>query len=319
MIQRSLVALSLLALAGCVFDFGSFTRTQPLESKVVLGDSGPKLAMVELNGVISDSERSSPFGITKPSMVARTREALDRATDDDVAGLLVRINSPGGTVTASETLHHEVLRWKEQTGKPVVAYFQGLATSGGYYVAMASDEIVAHPVAVTGSIGVIIPGVNVSGLLNRFGVTDQTFTSGPYKDTGSPLREMRPDEREYLQAVVADLYDRFREVVALGRPKLTSAQIAPLADGRIFTARQALENGLVDSIGHLEEAVAALEQRAGIEESRLVVYHRPGEFRDNIYVRSGPTVNIDVDVLSLDAKRLEPGFYYLWPPAVSSP
>ena len=321
MIQRILIALSLVALGGCFFDLGSFTRTQPLESKVVMGDSGPKLAMVELNGVISEAERGSPFGITKPSMVARALEALDRASDDGVAGLLVKINSPGGSVSASETLHHEVLRWKEETGKPVVAYFQGMATSGGYYVAMASDEIVAHPVAITGSIGVILPGVNVSGLLNRFGVVDQSFTSGPYKDAGSPIREMRPEERKYLQAVVADLYDRFKEVVLLGRPELSKEQIAPLADGRIFTSRQALENGLVDRMGHLEDAVAALEKRAGIPESRLVVYHPPGQFRDNVYTQPGrPPVNIiDVDILSLDTKRLEPGFYYLWPPAVSMP
>jgi protease-4 len=231
--------------------------------------------------------------------------------------LLLRVNSPGGTVSASETLHHEVSMWKAKTGRPVVAYFDGIAASGGYYVAMASDEVIAHPTAITGSIGVIMSGINLSGLMERFGIEDQSFTSGRFKDSGSPLREMRPDERAHFEGIVDDLHARFREVVAQGRPGLDSARVDELADGRVFTARQAAELGLVDRIGHLDQAVEALEQRLGVTESQLIVYQRPGEYRDNVYTKSGGgTVQlVDIDLFPFEPIQLEPGFYYLWPPA----
>jgi protease-4 len=309
-------------LTGCVIDLGSLTRTRPLEEKVVLGESGPKIAMIEVDGVITESPRSSPLGVKRPSLVARTREALDLARDDDdVVALLLRVNSPGGTVSASETLYHELERWKERSGKPVIAYLQGLATSGGYYVAMSADEVVAHPTAITGSIGVIMLGINVSGLMERFGVEDQTFTSGDFKDAGSPLRPMRPEERAYFDEVIGDLHVRFRDVVVLGRPGLSPEAIEPLADGRIFTARQALDVGLVDRVGHLDDAVTRLEDRLGIRESRVIVYHRPAEFRENVYTQAGaaPVQIVDIDLLPLAQRGLEPGFYYLWSPAVGTP
>ena len=310
------------ALTGCVIDFGSLTRTRPLEEKVVLGESGPKIAMIEVDGMITESPRSSPLGVTRPSLVARTREALDLARDDDdVVALLLRVNSPGGTVSASETLYHELERWKERSGKPVMAYLQGLATSGGYYVAMSADEVVAHPTAITGSIGVIMVGINVSGLMERFGVADQTFTSGEFKDAGSPLRPMRPEERAYFDEVIGDLHVRFRDVVVFGRPGLSPEAIELLADGRIFTARQALDVGLVDHIGHLDDAVKRLEERLGIRESRVVVYHRPAEYRENVYTKAGvaPVQIVDIDLFPLALRRLEPGFYYLWSSAVGAP
>ncbi len=310
-----------LALSGCVLDVASFGRTEPLRERTVRGEGGPKIAMLELSGVISQQERSSPLGIARPSPVARALEALDLAAkDDDVRALLLRVNSPGGSVAASETLYHAVERWKQETGRPVVAYFDGIATSGGYYVAMAADELVAHPTTITGSIGVIMSGINLAGLMERYGVTDQSFTSGSFKDAGSPLRKMRPEERAHLEGIVDDLHARFQRVVERGRPELDSAKIEELADGRIFTARQAAELGLIDRVGHLEHAVRAVEQRIGAEESRVVVYARPSEYRSNLYSRRGgpPVQLVDIDLLPFEASRLEPGFYYLWPPALFS-
>jgi protease-4 len=262
------------------------------------------------------------LGISLPSIVSRTREALDIAADDEeVAALLLRIRSPGGTVAASETLHHEVLRFKRDTGLPVVAFLQGMAASGGYYVAMASDEVIAQPSSITGSVGVVMAGLNFSGLMQRFGVADQTLTSGPLKDSGSPFRAMRDEEREHLQAVVDGLFTRFREVVAEGRPELSAERLDDIADGRILTGAQALELGLVDSLGQLEDAVAAAEERAEIAESRLVIYHRSSESRESVYSRADlpPVQWVDVDVFSLGGGSLAPGFYYLWPGAVRTP
>ena len=316
MLERVAAIAAAIALTGCVLDVGSFARTEPLEERVVFGDGGPKIAMLEISGMISSGERSSsPLGIPRPSLVARSQEVLNIASeDDDVIALLVRVNSPGGTVSASETLYHEILRWKADTGKPVIAWFEGIAASGGYYVAMAADEVIAHPTAITGSIGVVMSGVNVSGLMERFGVEDQSFTSGDFKDSGSPFREMRPEERAHFQAMVDDLHARFQEVVTEGRPELEPAVVAKLADGRVYTARQAMELGLIDRIAHLDEAVEAIEKRVGVRESRVIAYVRPGEFRENLYTRA-PVQVVDIDLLPFETRPLEPGFYYLWPPA----
>ena len=308
-----------LGLMGCSIDLGSLTRVDPLEETRVRGEEGPKLVLLEIEGVISDTERQSALSPTRPSLVARAQEVLDLAAEDnDVAGLLLRIQSPGGTVSASETLYYEILRWKTENEKPVVAYMQGLATSGAYYVAMAADRVIAHPTSVTGSIGVIMAGVNVSGLMKRFGVSDQTLTSGEFKDAGSPLRPMKSQERKQLQSVIDGLQGRFVEVVVVGRPELDQAAVEGLANGRIFTAEQALEVGLVDQIGHLDDAIEATEKLAQISESRVVLYHRPSEYVDNVYSRApaAPVQVVDIDVLSLTSARLPAGFYYLWPPAL---
>ncbi len=321
-LSRWLVPLVVPSLLGCTIDLGSLTRVQPLEETLLYGERGPKLVLLEIEGMISESERRSPLGRGRPNVVARAREALDLATeDDDVAGLLLRIRSPGGTVAASETLYHEILRWKRENEKPVIAYMQGLATSGGYYVSMAADRVIAHPTSITGSIGVIMTGVNLSGLMQRFGIADQTFKSGEFKDAGSPLRPMRPEEQEQLQSVIDDLQARFVEVVVRGRPALDQAAVARLANGRIFSANQALEAGLVDQIGHLDEAIEVAEGLAGIPESRVVVYHRSNEYWNNIYNRGPgtPLQVVDVDVLTLAQDRLPAGFYYLWPAAVEWP
>ena len=208
-LRWSFAPLVILCLAACTIDLGSLTRVEPLVESRVRGDSGPKLVMLEIEGVITDFERRSRLGSTRPSPVARARQALELAAeDDDVAGLVLRIQSPGGTVAASETLYHELMMWKQETNLPVVAYMQGIATSGGYYVAMAADRVIAHPATVTGSIGVIVTGLNVSALMERFGIEDQTLKSGEFKDAGSPLRPMRAEERAQLQSVLDDFHGR---------------------------------------------------------------------------------------------------------------
>jgi protease-4 len=312
-----LLALTLcVALTGC----GSLllpSKLQPLEESVVFGDRGPKIVQLEVQGVITESPRRTRLALVPPeSMLARVKEALNRAERDrDVVALLLRIQSPGGTVSASETLYHEILSWKERTGRPVVAHLEGLATSGAYYAAMAADEIVAHPTTVTGSIGVIFAGLNFAGLMEKVGITNQTLTGGEFKDSGSPFRPMRKAERAQLQSVIDDFYGRFREVVEQGRPQLEPAAVERLSDGRIFSARQALEHRLVDQIGYVQDSVATAEKWAGIETSRVVVYHRPREFRNNLYsgLVTTPHPLVDVDLLPAALEPLPPGFYFLWP------
>lgn len=314
-----------LLLSGCILyapvDLGSLGSAGKLTETVVLGTSGPKIALIEVTGVISDEDSRARISLAeRPSIVVETKNALDRAADDpDVAGILLRINTPGGSVSASDTLHHEIEVWKTEQKRPVVSYLNGLATSGGYYVAMASDRVVAHPAAVTGSIGVVMPGLSIEGLMEKYGVVDQTLTSGPFKDAGSLLRDMTPQERAQLSSVIADLFARFEDVVAKGRPSLTREKVAALSDGRVYSAQQALDAGLVDQLGYLEDAVAEIEKAANITESRVVVYHRANQTRENIYSRT-PNIAVqvtDVNLLPIRRSELAPGFYYLWPGALS--
>lgn len=300
-----------------------------LVETVVRGEQGPKILLIEIDGVIGvENPAGTLFGVDEYSMVARVRETLDRARgDDDVRALLLRIDSPGGTATASEQIYTEVARFRKERGVPVMAQFLSTAASGGYYIAMAADTIQAHPTTITGSIGVIFSSLNFAGLMEKIGIEDQTITGGVHKDAGSPFRRLSDVERDQLQSIVDDLHARFREVVGLGRPQLSSDQIAKLADGQIYSARQALANGLIDRIGTLEDAVVALERRLGVEQSRVVSYHRPREIRRNLYTQAtrSPSIRSVGHALSAEAWALaslerifaRPGFHYLWWPGLS--
>jgi protease-4 len=314
-------ALVAVALGGCIqIDLFGGGRGGLVES-VVRGHRGPKILMLEIDGVIQQEEQSGPLGPARESTVARIREQLDRARQDrQIRALLLRINTPGGGATASDLIHAELMRFKRQRDVPVVAHLLGMATSGGYYVAMAADRVVAEPTTVTGSIGVIFVGVNFAGLMERWGIEDQTVAAGAHKDAGSPLRRMTRDERRIFEGVVGDLHDRFQQVVTEGRPKLDRLRVEALADGRIYSARQALENGLVDQIGSLEDSIGHLEKQLGVSESVVVSYHRRHEWRQNLYTRAPvpspaahPAAHGALDP-ALVLGAMTPGFHYLWWP-----
>jgi len=327
----SLLSILVVASTGCItIDLwnGGGPETQLVET-VVRGEKGPKILLIEIDGVIGVSnDVNFLFGGNAYSMVARVREVLDLARrDDDVRAILLRIDSPGGTATASEQIYTEIARYRKERGVPVMAQFLGTATSGGYYIAMAADTIQAHPTTITGSIGVIFSSLSFAGLMEKIGVEDQTITGGIYKDAGSPFRSLSAVEREQFQSIVDDLHARFQEIVVIGRPDLSAAEVAKLADGRIYSAPQALENGLIDQIGTLYDAVGVLEQRLGVEQSRVVTYHRRREIRRNLYTRAmrSPSLGGGSAEFSAEAwalKRLEqilarPGFQYLWWPGLS--
>lgn len=315
--------VSLVGIAGgCItVNIGGAGRGD-LEETVVQGDSGPKILLLEIDGVITEHERTSLLGEVTESSVARVIEQLDRARDeDDVRAVVLRVDSPGGTASASDAIYRALRAYREEQGIPMVAQFMGLATSGGYYVAMAADEIHAGPTTVTGSIGVLFVGVSFAGMMERFGVRDQTITGGVHKDAGSFLRDMTPEEQAHLQSVVDDLHDRFKSVVARGRPNLDAEQIERLADGSIYSARQAEAAGLVDSISPIEVTTARAATLAGIVGPyRVVTYHRPDEYRNNLHTRppSPQRAESSHDPWSALLERTGmggPGFHYLWWPA----
>jgi protease-4 len=311
-----------LILPGCAFvvaDLNPFaSRPQALEEHVVEGEGKAKILVVDVSNVISDEEREGTLGIGKrESVVARVKEELRQAGDDDrVKAVVLRINSPGGTVTASDTLYHEVRDFAAKKQVPVVAQLMDLGTSGAYYVALATDEIIAQPTTVTGSIGVVLFGINLEGLLGKIGVKNQTLKAGVHKDIGSPLREMTSEEKQILQSVLNDMRGRFVELVRERRPHTNARTFDAVTDGRIVTAGQALDAGLVDRIGYLSDAIAAARTRAGLTEARVILYRRASEFSENIYSRAG-AAPAQVNLINFDLGALAgrgPAFMYLWQP-----
>jgi protease-4 len=299
----------------------SAPSAKPLEEKVLEGKGKPKILLIDLDGVVSFKEEKSSFNLkTEPSKVAFFREALRKAREDSrIAGVIVRINSPGGSVSASDTIYHEIMSFKQKKKVPVYAYITELAASGGYYVASAADRIISSPTAITGSIGVIAMKFNAEGLLSKIGVSNETYKSGPKKDFWSPFRPSTPDEQKMLQGIIDSLFARFVDVVYANRQKvLTEPQIRALADGRILTADEALAAGLIDKVAYMDEAIDAMKKSLNIEEARIISYARPGTFMSNIYSdvpTPGPPV-INLTLINIEALPGFSGvhFMYLWNP-----
>lgn len=308
----------LLAFVGCInVDVDLGTRHGNYMEKTVEGDpeTEAKIAMIDVQGVLTSDQEESLFS-SKESQVVELVEKLKLAErDPNVKAVIVRIDSPGGDVTTSDILYNELVAFKNRKRVPVVAAFMGVAASGGYYLASGCDAIVAHPTTITGSIGVISMHFSLAGLLDKIGVKVEALKSGPNKDMGSPFRAMSDEDKKLLQGLIDQFYGRFVAVVAEGRKgRLTEAQVRTLADGRVFTAQQALEAKLVDRIGYLADAVAEAKIRANIGKVRLVMYSRRPSRVDNEYsasVQAPASFGSDFE----QARKLL-GFhcYYLWEP-----
>lgn len=307
-------------LSGCVFHVNNInlpSGIKPLEEHVLSGEGADKILLMDISGSISNQGEKGMFG-SSLSPVARIKEELDKAASDPAVGaIILRINSPGGTVTASDMIYNEILSFKRKTNKKVITIFTNLGASGAYYIAMATDRIFVHPTTVTGSIGVIMVSMNASGLLEKVGVSGMVIKSGEHKDMGSPFRPMTDADRALFQEIIDEMYGRFIEVVMGGRPNLSEEEIIRAADGRVYTGQQALELGLVDEIGYMDNAIESAKARVMIKKARVVRYVRPGAYKENIYAEipgGSPTVNlINLDMGSLIEAGV-PQFLYMWMP-----
>lgn len=217
-----------------------------------------KVAIINVSGTIWDVEE----GFAK--------KQIDRvAEDNDVVAVVLRINSPGGTITGSDYLYHHLQELKKKRELPIVVSMGSVCASGGYYIAMAvgneQNAIFAEPATWTGSIGVIIPHFDISTPLAAYGIRDDSIVSGPYKELGSITKRMTPEGREILQKLVDISFKDFKDIVMDGRPKFKDdpAALDAVATGQIFTAKQAVENGLVDKIGFIEDAIARAMELSG--------------------------------------------------------
>jgi protease-4 len=307
-------------LAGCsVISLDLTPRIRPLEEETVEGKGDAKILLMDVSGFLSDEAPGGALTIGAPPprvpLLVRLREELRKASDDArVRALVLRINSPGGTVTASDIIFRELTAFKQARGIPVVASLMDVAASGGYYVALAADSIVAHPTTVTGSIGVIMISLNAEGLMQKLGLATAAIKSGERKDMGSPFRALTPEERQIFQSVIDDLHGQFVAKVVAQR-RLPAAVAAALADGRIYTAEQALQHRLVDRVGYVPDALEAARRAAGVDEARVVVYKRPRQYRATYYARAESDSGALATVSQLAAiAGAGPKFLYLWLP-----
>jgi protease-4 len=228
-----------------------------------------EIGIIYIDGIITGGRSGGGFLGSQGNseeIAARLREA---AKNPRLKAVVIRINSPGGTASASQEISTEVERLK-QAGKKVVVSMGDMAASGAYWIATGADQIVANPATITGSIGVIIETQNMQSLFGKIGLSTETFKSGPYKDMGSPSRPVTPEERVIFQSMIDDIYDQFINVVSKGRG-MDIAAVKTLADGRVFTGQQAKELGLVDQLGNHYDAIDLAARLAGISGEPQVV------------------------------------------------
>lgn len=241
------------------------------EKEIEAGFGDQKIVVATLEGVIQDVEEN-PLLTSGANHYKRFLNILDHAAEDDtVDGVIINVNSPGGGVVESAEIHDRVVALQEEHDKPVYVAMGNTAASGGYYISAPAEKIVAHPATLTGSIGVIMQSVNFTDLAEEYGIDFNTIKSGKHKDIMSASRKMTDEERDILQTMIDEMYDEFVQIIVDGRD-LSESEVRELGDGRVYTGKQAEENGLVDELGSLEDTIAMMETDYGWEDSQVVEY-----------------------------------------------
>lgn len=303
-----------------VFSAGGGISASPeasyFEKAYISGSGSDEIAVVPLYGVIS-------YGVpgdVMASMVDDTIEKLRQAREDDkIKAVIVRIDSPGGEVTASDVIYHEVVKTDEI--KPVIVYMDSVAASGGYYIAVGGRYLMANELTITGSIGVILQTMNFEALSDKVGVDVITIKSGKMKDMLNPFREVRPEELEYVQDMIDETYGKFLGIVAEERGLDAEALRDTVADGRIISGKRALEVGLIDQTGYFDDAVAQALEITGLEEARVINIEPPFSI-GRLFRLLGAAAKASKDIrLSLgpESLQMETGKFYYISPHMFSP
>lgn len=287
----------------------SNTSTEtPYPTTVRTQGGADQVAVLKLSGVIVEDDLSGdPFssGIISAE---RVKPMLDHfQTNDSIKAVVIRINSPGGAVVASDELSQQITQLA--ASKPVVISFGDVSASGGYYISAGASKILANPATITGSIGVIAQFPEITGLFNTLGIDVRTFKSGQYKDIGSPTRPMTEAERAIIQSVVDQSYEQFISVVAAGRD-MELDNVRRIADGRILTGLQAQEAGLVDEMGNLEDAIEDASELAQVSDPTVVEYTSKS-FIEQLLSSSINKISPTAQITNQLSPQLQPGLYYL--------
>lgn len=297
------------------------SAADPLNEYTLAGEETGKVLVIPIRGTISDAPKRQ-FIITRPSMVQEVVSQLRKAQKDpEVKALVLKINSPGGSVTASDILYNEIVAFKQKTKVKVVVVMMGVAASGGYYISLPADYILAHPTSITGSVGVLFLRPDVAGLMDKIGIEVEVSKTGKNKDMGSPFRQATAEERQIIKDMSDQLGKRFLDRIAEHR-KIDPERMKEISSARIFLAEDALKLGMVDRVGYIGEAVNLAKKLAELPENAKVVVYRRTEYPDdNLYNTS--TSHYEgrgLSIVSLDLPAsltsFQAGFYYLWQPGV---
>jgi len=323
----SVLLISPLILVSCgpaTFQIELIPTSQQLKETEIQRDKGlfvfDKIALIDVDGLLINKKRHGWIR-EKDNPVSLFIEKLDKAAADrNVKAVVLRLNSPGGTVAASDVMHHRLREFMKKTGKPVIACILDLGCSGAYYLACGCDGIMAQPGSVTGSIGTILQTFSVAGTMKKIGVKTVTIKSGEMKDLGSPLHDLSEEEQKILEGIINQFYQQFLTVVQDGRKTIVEQKLRTLADGRVFTAKEALQQQLIDRIGYPTDGIKWAKDIAGVRKARVVIYHRPSGHKTNLYSSTasgdglvGALINVELpDWLNSNGVQ----FLYLWQPFV---
>jgi len=316
-----LIILITFSISGCAPHFHlDFMGKERLEEVVLIkSQAKEKVLILDVSGIISSTVNPGLFA-RESDILSKVYYRLEKAAEDKrVKAVILRLDTPGGEATASDILYNEILKFKQENKIPVVGLMMGVAASGGYYIASACDYVIAHPSTVTGSIGVISIFPNMEELFSKIGIKMNVIKSGEMKDSGSAFRDMTEDEKKIFQAVIDEFYQRFLEVVHHRRKdSLSLEEIKKLADGRIYTAGQALESKLIDEVGYFDTALKKTFSLASLKEANVIAYTYYPSRKTNIYATNleNPSFLERTKIEDL-LPYLKSGFYYLWLPQVS--
>lgn len=294
--------------------FGFLSETDDWKIQIYRDGKGDNIVLIDIDGVILSglgSVYSSYEGYDHDIFLDKLNHAFE---DDTVKGLVLRLNSPGGSVTACDEVLREIYKLRGDSEMPVVAYMDDFAASGAYMISTAADVIYANRHTVTGSIGVIMSTLNIHRLADNWGISEEVFKSGHYKDSLSPFREVEAEERRIMQGIIDESYDFLIESILQGR-EMDREYLIELSDGRLYSGMQAENNGLIDNIGFLDDAIDKTGELAGIEDPNVIHYVRtPPSFLELLFAqmrfRTGDFLNINY-LLELQHKHY-PSLMYLW-------
>jgi protease IV len=267
--------LSAFAFKGVETDLSELLAATELpftEEIVKEGNEMKKIAVLDVDGVIQDTNSAESFFQSAGYNHQGFMKKLEYIKEDDtVKGIILKVNSPGGGVVESAEIHDKLVEIQKETKKPVYVSMGSMAASGGYYISAGAKKIFASEETLTGSLGVIMQGINYEGLADKYGVDFVTIKSGQYKDIMSPTRQMTEDERQILQSMIDNSYEGFVKVISEGR-KMTTDQVKEIADGRIYDGRQAKELNLIDDFGYLDDVIQQMMEDEKLKDAKVVRY-----------------------------------------------
>jgi protease-4 len=281
------------------------------------GPSAGRVGLIDVDGLLFNQNMTGLYSVGE-NPVASFREKLEAAAGDPlVKAIVVRINSPGGGVTACDIMADELRRFRDETRKPVVACLMDVATAGAYYLAVGSDEVLAMPTSLTGSLGAVVNHYNLQDAMAQLNLTYDAVKAGPLIDMGSVTAPLDEPTRKLLQEIVDSFRDRFRDRVAVRRPKMTADDWKAIDDGRVVPASKALALHMVDRLGYVHEAIAEAERLGGLSGSEVVIFQRSGYPTHSLYAIT-PNAPIQGDIVPFSYPGLDrskaPTFLYLWQP-----